>query len=195
MKAEEYSAGELVGRIQSGDQNAETELVARYAKGLRLVLLKRAGDPELAKDLSQEALIITLQRIRAGGIKNPDSLPWFLQQTAVNLSIAHFRKEKRYITDQDGIIELKAVLKDKAIERMNNRDVHRILKAAINQLSVPRDRAILERFYLQEDDKATICQDLQLSTTHFDRVLYRARQRMKALLQARDDLCELLLAE
>jgi RNA polymerase sigma-70 factor (ECF subfamily) len=52
-------------------------------------------------------------------------------------------------------------------------------------LPVPRDREVIKRFYLDEETKDAICQSLGLSPIHFDRVIFRARQRMRALMEAK----------
>jgi len=46
-----------------------------------------------------------------------------------------------------------------------------------------RDHQILFRFYLQEQEKAEICRDLGLTSLHFNRVLFRARERYRALYE------------
>ena len=45
-----------------------------------------------------------------------------------------------------------------------------------------RDREILLRFYIAEEDKDRIAADYGLSSLQFNRVLHRARQRYKELL-------------
>ncbi len=40
---------------------------------------------------------------------------------------------------------------------------------------------IIKRFYLDEEDKAEICRSMGLSPLHFDRVIFRARQRLRSL--------------
>jgi RNA polymerase sigma-70 factor, ECF subfamily len=47
-----------------------------------------------------------------------------------------------------------------------------------------RDRQILYRFYIAEEDKDRICADLQLSSLHFNRVLHRARERYRDLYKS-----------
>ena len=54
----------------------------------------------------------------------------------------------------------------------------------IEELPTERDREVMRRFYLNEEDKASICADLHLSANHFDKVAFRARQRMRVLLSA-----------
>ncbi len=57
------------------------------------------------------------------------------------------------------------------------------VRQVIGELKTERDRQLLLRFYLAEDDKEQICSDLGLSSLHFNRVLFRARQRFKVLLE------------
>ncbi|WP_457819827.1 hypothetical protein, partial [Staphylococcus aureus] len=44
--------------------------------------------------------------------------------------------------------------------------------------------AILVRFYLDEEDKNRICSDLGLSPLQFDKILHRARGRLRKLLES-----------
>ena len=172
----------LVGRIESGESSAETELVERYGNGVRLILLKRTGNSHLAKDLSQDTFVVALRRLRAGELKNPGSLAAFIRQTAINISIEHFRKEKRYVHQPDEIISLHVSHRDHKDKMLDSESSRQLLEGALERLSVPRDREVLRRFYLLDEDKDRICSDLDLSKTHFDRVLYRARKRMRSLI-------------
>ncbi|HLF31694.1 MAG TPA: sigma-70 family RNA polymerase sigma factor [Xanthomonadales bacterium] len=183
---------ELVERIGHGDRTAESELIARYARGVRLILLKRTGNPQLASDLCQDTFVVTLRKLRAGELRNSDSLAAFISQTAVNLSIQHFRKEVRYEYSGDGIIELQPAHSDKNDEQLDSQTTRVMLDGVLKQLAVARDREILRRFYLSDDDKDEICRDLQLSSAHFDRVLYRAKQRMRELIDQQKGLKALL---
>lgn len=183
---------ELVERIGHGDRTAESELIARYARGVRLILLKRTGNPQLASDLCQDTFVVMLRKLRAGELRNSDSLAAFISQTAVNLSIQHFRKEVRYEYSRDGIIELQAAHSDKNDEQLDSQTTRVMLDGVLKQLAVARDREILRRFYLSDDDKDEICRDLQLSSAHFDRVLYRAKQRMRELIDQQKGLKALL---
>jgi RNA polymerase sigma-70 factor (ECF subfamily) len=53
----------------------------------------------------------------------------------------------------------------------------------IGELPTARDRQLILRFYLGEEDKARLCADLGIESVHFKRVLFRARQRFKELLE------------
>ena len=186
---------EWVRRIKHGDRSAESELVSRYSRSIRLILLKRTGNPQLASDLSQDTFVVAIRKLRAGDLKKPESLAAFIRQTAVNISIQHFRKEKRYVNRSDGIIELLDAHSDHKAEQLDSLTIREILDKVLDQLSIARDREILRRFYLRDEDKEKICDDLLLSATHFDRVLYRAKQRMRKLIDQQKGLKAFLLGD
>ena len=183
---------DLVARIEAGDGRAETDLVQQYARGIKLMLLKRTGDPHLANDLAQDTIIVALKRLRAGELKKPESLAAFIRQIAVNISIDHFRKEKRYFYPDDGIFSHHATHRDHKDKKLDGRMTRELLESALDQLAMSRDRELLRRFYLHDEDKERICSDLDLSATHFDRVLYRAKQRMRELINQQQGLKSLL---
>ncbi len=192
MDSQAEIAIELAARIKQGDSVAESQLVERYATGVKLILLKRTGNNHLAKDLCQDTFIIALQKLRTGKVRKPQSMAAFLRQIAVNLSIEHYRKEKRYVHQEDGIMSLRTAPRDRKAEQIDQKHARKILEGTLNQLGRPRDREILQRFYLLDQDKLHICSALDLSAAHFDRVLYRARQRMRQLIGQQPDLKNLL---
>lgn len=186
------TAKQLALRIGNGDASAETELVERYSAGIELILLKRTNNHQLTMDLRQETFLIALQKLRAGKIYKPESLPGFLRQTAINLSIEHYRKEKRYVYGEGAINSLQPAHMDKKAERIDRQHARMLLETVVDQLTRTRDRDILSRFYLLDQDKRQICKTLDLSTANFDRVLYRARKRMCNMIEQQPEL-ELLL--
>ena len=185
-------AAGVVERIEHGDRDAETELVQRYSRGVRLILLKRTGDPQVASDLGQDTFIIAIRKLRAGDLRDKSKVAAFINQVAVNLSIEYFRKERRFVRSPDGIIGLNSPHTDRTGERVDYESARSQLQGALRHLAIERDREILRRFYLSDDDQAVICQDRGLSAAHFDRVLYRAKQRMRVLIERHGELKALL---
>jgi len=184
---------DLVSRIEAGDRLAESELVSQFGRGVRLILLKRTGNPQLASDLAQDTLVVTLRKLRAGDLKNRAALPAFVRQIAINVSIDYFRRERRYVPQRDGMISPYLSHNDHKSEEIDGQTVRMAIEGALKRMAVPRDREILRRFYLADEDKEQICESLDLSFTHFDRVLYRARNRMRELINEHPKLKELLI--
>ncbi len=65
---------------------------------------------------------------------------------------------------------------------VHSRKLLNITEQCINQLSQTRDRTILIDYFVYEKPKSTICNDLNITVAQFDRVLHRARVRLKGLI-------------
>lgn len=180
-------ARDLVRRIRAGESEAENDLVRRYERGVKYKLRSMARDPALAEDLAQDTFRIVLERVRDRGLEEPEKLAGFLLRTARNLFVADYRKKSRRGENLDtpepetegrsSPGQLRRVLADEQADA-----VRRLL----GEMGTPRDRQILFRFYLADEDKEDICADLGLSSLHFNRVLYRARERFRDLVLERD---------
>lgn len=178
----------LVNKIQIGDQRAEAEFVDAYSSGLMSMLLNRTKDPDMARDCYQKTLLITLNKMRAGDILKPQSIQAFLRSTAANVVITHHRTENRYANLGDQVLQLAGSMDDDATREIDSKTIRCLLKKLLNQLSIPRDREILQRFFLHEEDKKTICRDFGIKSEHFHRVLYRAKQRVRLMLENQQDV-------
>ena len=185
---EDPSAESLVRQIADGDRQAEQKLVSKLWRGLQFILLRRTGDPELASDLAQDTFIIVINKARQGEIEKPAAITSFIRQTAINLLIGHYRKETRQATDlnQDMDFQVPDHRPD-IYQLLHSEQAVALVLQIIEEMNVPRDREILKSHYFYEQDKSTICKALDLSPGHFDRVLYRARSRLKQMLIIRFD--------
>jgi RNA polymerase sigma-70 factor (ECF subfamily) len=173
----------LVTAIGRGDTKAEAVFYKRYYQSTLFILERKTHDPELAQDLCQEAFCITLERLRQQTLNDPDKLPAFLHSTALNLYIAEIRKADRRKTFSDhellnGVVDA-TQNQYRALARERSGEAVRRLIAAMDN---SRDRSLLYQYYIEEHDKIQVCADLGLSHRHFDKVLFRARQRFKELL-------------
>jgi len=57
-----------------------------------------------------------------------------------------------------------------------------LVQQLISEMKVERDRDILISYYAHEEEKSSICSRLDLTPAHFDRVLFRAKSRLKQLI-------------
>lgn len=62
----------------------------------------------------------------------------------------------------------------------------RLLHEQIDTLRIKRDREILRRAYIHNETKPAMCAALVLTTSHFDRIIFRARERLKQKLKLQD---------
>lgn len=172
----EQKAVDLVQRIQAGDVDAEGELFREYHRGVLIILQQRTRDSALAEDLAQDTILTVLKRLRDVGIDDPRYLNRFIQQTAKYLHISWLRKsvnqtEYRESVDEDVSDEWSP---ENEIER---EELRSLIRELLEQVTVERDREILIRYYVRDQEKAAICDALGLTSDHFDKVINRARTR------------------
>jgi RNA polymerase sigma-70 factor (ECF subfamily) len=176
-------AASLVARIHAGEHAAEGELVTRYRSGLVALLRHWTRDRSLAEDLAQEALLVAIERLRSRPLDDAAKLGAFLRGTAHNLAVATRRREIRRQTSSasdliDGFVDATADPLAAAERAQEAHLIHRL----IGELTMPRDRDLLYRHYVAGEPKSRICEELGLDAVHFNRVLYRARVRLRELL-------------
>lgn len=174
----------IARRVMAGDRAAEEELVQRSRFALWMILVKRGCPREEAEDLVQEALLVAIARLRAGEIDEPGRINGYLLRTALYMRKGTQRRlaETRTVYDAES---LDSYADDRAdplaeLDRSQRED---LLRRALSWLRQPRDRDLIRRHCLQQEDKHAICRDLDLSLDHFDRVLHRARRRLGELLR------------
>jgi RNA polymerase sigma-70 factor (ECF subfamily) len=179
--------GELSRRIREGDSSAESELIRQFEPGLRVLLRRRTGgDHGLLQDLVQETLLIVLQRLRNDTIEDPQRLAAFAAQTARNLAIASLRKAERQRTDVDtDATDRNPDPGHGVAARAADHEAALAVRALLRELPQARDRLMLKRFYLDDDEKEVICRELELSEAAFNQALSRARRRFRQILEER----------
>lgn len=172
------------------------QLIAREYAGLRLLLLRRTRDPDLAADLLNDAICTAWQKWQAGQIQRPELIAGYVYQVAMNL----LRNQRRSVGDRpDRRADCRALdglagePEPDPVEQSAARQTLRILRG----MTPLRDRELIIRFYLEEEDRESICRDLQLTPDQFAKVLHRARRRLRELVEARGirggDLFSLML--
>lgn len=184
---EATAAGQIARRIAMGDRAAEAELVGRYGERLGFLLRRWTRDDDAAKELFQETFHRALEKLRAGELREPERLSSYLVGLAKNLATYHYRKDDRrsaYHGDSDQDAEFSDPSSG-LLARLLDREKAILVRRVLAELPTARDREILSRFYLVEEDSKTICAELGLAAEHFKRVLFRARQRYRALFETR----------
>ena len=179
-------ATELVRRIRQGDREAESLLVQKYSRPLLSLMRCRVRDPDLVEDLHQDTFRIVIQRLRERGLDNPTKLAGFINRTAINLYIGVVRKSQRRKTNPNSeIIDAQADESLGPLSAALQGEAASSVQTLLSEMPTERDRDILRRFYVREEEKASICASLELSPEHFDRVISRARKRFRQIVESR----------
>lgn len=178
--------------------DAHEALAAKYP-GLMAVLERRVGDRQLALDLLQDAIVTTLTKLDGGVDVSSEVVAGYVFRTALN-HLRNHRRHERLLAPVDIESALSGYATNAAtavdeIQAESNRD---LVRSVLRGLSSERDREVLVRFYLDEQEKDEICADLGITSVHFNAVVSRARERLRRGLEkigfARWDLLALPLA-
>jgi RNA polymerase sigma-70 factor (ECF subfamily) len=158
---------------------------ARLRDGVIALLQSQLGDASLAQDLCHETFRIVLERLARQPLEDPARLPAFLAQTARYLAIEHRNRaaRRRTMTGYQDAIEAAPDQRDDHDLTLHEEASVQAVRRLLRELRWPRDREILVRVYLHEQDKETVCRELGIDEQHYKRVLHRARSRLAVLLQ------------
>lgn len=165
----------LVSLVQAGGEAGLEQLYKVFSRGLRYYLARQMGGQDF-EDKMNEIFLVTVRAIRNGEIRQPECLPGFIR-TVAHRQIAgyiedrvHARRREAdisfgsYVVDRHLTPEQEALLREKA----------EIMKKALGMLK-PRQREILVRFYLQEEQPEDICRQMNLTATQFRLIKSRAK--------------------
>jgi RNA polymerase sigma-70 factor (ECF subfamily) len=87
-------ARRIAGRPKEGAE-LEGELYRRFAPRVRLYGRRHLRDDAAAQDLAHEVLLIAIERLRAGRVRNPDEIGSFILSTARLTATARRRTDNR----------------------------------------------------------------------------------------------------
>ncbi len=160
---------------------------ARLRDGVLTLLRVELRDHALADDLCNETFRIVLERLERQPLEDPSRLAAYLAQTARYLAGEHRKKlaRRRTVTGQQAAIEATADTRDGQEDALQLDARARAVREVLEEMRRTRDREILVRVYLHDQDKGTVCRELGIGEEHYKRVLHRARSRLADLLQRR----------
>jgi RNA polymerase sigma-70 factor (ECF subfamily) len=157
--------------------------VYRDYPGLRALIMRRVRDPEVAADILQDAAVTTLEKLRRGEIAHPENVGGFMYRVALNHLRNHRRKDRGGVSSAEELEELRGPEEDPDWNRVGRPQWAAAARRLLDEMPAARDREVLRRFYLNDEDKEQICAALHLSAEHFNRVIFRARNRFRELLE------------
>lgn len=180
------AGGESAG-LAAGLGLPTADAYARLRERVLAFLRNELRDPALADDLCHETFRIVLERLARQPLEDPARLDGYLVQTARYLVIEHRKRSARQGTSTgqqaaiDGVVHPGIGPESAGQSEVAARAVRQLLK----EMRLPRDREVLVRVYLYDQDKDQVCRELGIDEQHYKRVLHRARARFAELLQRR----------
>ena len=169
-------------RLTEGDAETEEHFARYFGDLIRIKAHARLRSGQAADDVCQETLLRVLRSLRKGAIEHPERLGAFVNTVCNNVMLEMFRRDKRLTelppqdlpSGQDG-----------AESGMLAEERRGLVKRALDELPA-KDRELLRRIFLDEDDKDVVCKEFSVSRDYLRVLLHRARSRLRtALYQGR----------
>jgi RNA polymerase sigma-70 factor (ECF subfamily) len=168
---------QLVERVAQGDRAAEAQLAEYLTPRLRVMMRAKTRDAELARDLTQDAVIEVLKALRRGQLREPARLIAFVHGVARNVANNYVRT-RREDTGHEPLSDLLAQPLDEA-DAHERRD---LVTRGLAQIS-PSDREILDLILVEGLKPAEIAARMGLAPEVVRTRKSRALKRVLTALQ------------
>jgi RNA polymerase sigma-70 factor (ECF subfamily) len=176
----ELSDTELVRRIGSaGGREAEAEFVRRMAPRVRLYGLRHLRDEHAAEDLTQEALIKTVEALRAGRLREPEKLASFVLGMCrmMVLDLRRGAQRKHRVHERLG-----AGLRAQDEPSMPHLDQEQLARCLQNLNE--RERAVVVMSFYDEQTREDVAGFLGVSQANVRVIRHRAIQQLRQCMGA-----------
>ena len=170
----------IAGRRAGEALAEEAELYARFAPRVRLFGLKHLRGQAAAEDLVQEVLLLTIERLRAGQVRDPDAIASFVLGTSRMLATSARRRERRRQDLLDRFGHLTAAAAPPAPAPAMRR-----VGSCLEELS-DRDRSVLIMSFYAERGAEEIGRDLGLAAGAVRVARHRALERLRHCVGAEE---------
>jgi RNA polymerase sigma-70 factor (ECF subfamily) len=155
-------------------QEAEGELYRRFAPRVRLYGLRHLRDEESARDLVQQVMMLTIEKLRRGDVRDPDQIASFVLGTSRTMAIALRRKDRRHELLRDTFLMAAYA----APEAGATLDLDR-LEQCMTQLA-DRERSVLLLTFYAESPAASVAAEIGVSEGNVRVIRHRALAKMRA---------------
>lgn len=174
---EKLEDAELARRIAAAGENtdaaAESELYRRLAPRVRLYGLRHLRDPHAAKDLAQQVLLMTIERLRKGQLREPEKLASFVlgisRMTVLEIRRGTYRREK--LLEAYGDTESYEAPEPLVL---NEDRLTKCLEALAE-----RERTVVALSFFAEKDGDEVAKDLGLSAGNVRVIRHRALGKLR----------------
>jgi RNA polymerase sigma-70 factor, ECF subfamily len=171
--------GELARAIAArteAAEAAETELYRRFAPRVRLYGLRHLRDEDAARDLMQQVLLLTIEKLREGAVRDTDMIGSFILGTSRMLAVNLKRRDRR----REALLEAFPTGPPFASAAPSLIDEHE-LEGCLSGLAERERTVVLLTFY---DDRPSrdIAQTLGITEGNVRVIRSRAIERLRACM-------------
>lgn len=168
----------IAAREQGSADHAETELYRRFAPRVRLYGLRHLRDEESARDLVQQVMLLTIEKLRGGAIRDADQIGSFILGVSRTMTIDLKRRERRRerLRDTFAIEPAMAGFDDSAL------DLNR-LESCLGRLAARERMIVLLTFYADRSARQ-VGVEMTMTEGNVRVIRHRAIGKLRACMSA-----------
>ena len=171
--------------LKERDADAQNRLVSTFSRPVLIKLRARLRSPELVQDAFQETFLRVLSYFGSGKtLDRPGSLAGFVHSTCHNVALELLRAHTRQDQPPENHPEPVAVGPSPERQLITG-ERKAFVWNILNKLS-KKDRQLLKRVFLDEEDKDAVCREFQVDRAYLRVLLFRARQSCRAAVSRED---------
>ena len=154
------------------------DLYLRHASGAVRLAYLITGDPDIAKDIAQEAFVRVAGRFRH--LRVPDAFDSYLRRTVVNLCMSHFRRRRL----ERAHLEREAASPSRVQEppELGTRDE---LRRALQSLPARQRTAIVLRYY-EDLPEEGVASAMRCSVPAARSLVSRGMEALRTIVRSED---------
>lgn len=171
----------IIAASPNRDSAAESDFCRCFAPRIRLFGLKRLRDDAAAADLVQDVLILTLDKLRAGEVREPAQIGAFVYGIARQLVIDSRRTSRR----REQLLDTFSL--DIATDSGTEASFHDTKRLAhCLQALAERERAVLVMTFYDDCGADEVGRQLGLTPVNVRVIRHRGIERLRACVQRRE---------
>lgn len=178
INAQKNKAINWAKQASDGDRHSERQLCQFLLERYKNYFIQQGYSVFAIEDATQEALISLIKSLRKKTIKDHGSINSYFH-TAIKYQLWSYRRGRRLVNIDE--LPDESTSPD-CFEQISNQEKLEHVAKSLPLLRKKRDRELITRHFFEEESIDSICGDFEMPKKHFYRVLYRARNRLSALM-------------
>ena len=172
-------ARRIIGCAPARDAAAEAEICRRLGPRIRLYGLKHLRNEAAAKDLMQDVLIMMLEKLRGGAVREPERLASFVLGAARQMVVDGRRNVVRRVRILEAFPLDLTPADEEASEPLDTERLGRCLGALPE-----RERAVLVMTFYDDRPADAVASELGLSAGNVRVIRHRGLERLRGCMEA-----------
>jgi RNA polymerase sigma-70 factor, ECF subfamily len=169
---------DYVTRLRNGDAATEKHFVTHFSNVIRMSLRSRLRSWELIEDIRQETFLRVLNFLRSDrSLDHPERLGAYVHSVAINVMMELLRASTRHppIPEDAHTLADRRMNTEGAVVSRERKELVRNILAALSE----KDQQVLRAVFLDEMEKADICERFGVDRDYLRVLVHRAKNRFR----------------